>query len=161
MRDERLVGRRHRVIAQLLGARPFERLAFERRMSLTAARSDDQMTSEGSFRVAESELAGLGLPAPRRLTARANTLVVADTFGFHARGRSSRPACRVEVWAYGRRNPFLPWIGLDLLRRTGLDSLRAQVFWRFRDFLDARHLAPTKWKPRPNSGAYDPWRPQS
>ena len=98
-----------------------ERLDWERRMSLIAAGSKDQMTSEGSFRIAETELAELGLPACRRLAARANTLIVADTFGFHARGPSSAPGCRVEVWAYGRRNPFLPWVGLDLLRRAGLE----------------------------------------
>ncbi|MFH6786676.1 MULTISPECIES: hypothetical protein [Methylobacterium] len=41
------------------------------------------------------------------------TLVIADTFGFHARAPSLRANTRVTVHTYIRRNPFLPWTGLD------------------------------------------------
>jgi hypothetical protein len=37
----------------------------------------------------------------------ANTLIVADTFGFHARGASQGRSTRVEVRAMGMRAPFL------------------------------------------------------
>lgn len=83
------------------------RLAWERRMSLQAARAADEHTRQGSFRIAPEELAALGLPPPRAFRVPANTLIVADTFGFHARGPSDRPALRAEIWAYGERSPFL------------------------------------------------------
>ena len=31
---------------------------------------------------------------------------------FHARGPSTGRSLRVEIWAYGRRSPFVPWAGL-------------------------------------------------
>ena len=65
----------------------------------------------------------------------ANTLVVADTFGFHARGPSVRPSLRVELWAYGRRNPFLPWTGGDPLSLPGLAERRVPWLWGARDRL--------------------------
>jgi len=48
------------------------------------------------------ELMGLGHPA--RLVVPANTLIVADTFGFHKRALARRPTMRVEIWA-GNRPP--------------------------------------------------------
>lgn len=90
-----------------------ERLAWERATSLVARDSTDAMTREGSFRIDASALPSLGLPEPKPIAVRANTLVVADTFGFHARGVSVRPSHRFEVWAIGRRNPFLPFTSLD------------------------------------------------
>ena len=63
-----------------------ERLAWERRMSLAAARSANAEDRQGSFRIEPSELPALDLPKPRVFAVPGNTLVVADTFGFHARG---------------------------------------------------------------------------
>jgi len=90
-----------------------ERLDWERAMSLVARNSPHEMTREGSFRVDESELPSLRLGAPRPVAVRANTLVVADTFGFHARGVASRDSDRYEIWGIGPRNPFLPFTFLD------------------------------------------------
>lgn len=90
-----------------------ERLEWERRMSLSARHSDDYETRQGSFRIDERELPALGCPAPLAVAVPANTLVVADTFGFHARGASTRPSLRVEVWGIGHRAPFLPWKLMD------------------------------------------------
>jgi hypothetical protein len=85
-------------------------------MSLRAAGAD-RMSSRGSFRISAAELPDLGLPKPRRFAVPGNTLIVADTFGFHARVPATRPSTRVEIWGYGRRSPFLPWTGLDPLSR--------------------------------------------
>src|SRR5207248_11383603 len=82
-----------------------QRLAWERRMSLAARHSPDPEIRQGSFRLAPEELAALGLPQPRIFAVPANTLIVADTFGFHARGPSAGRSVRVEIWAYGRRSP--------------------------------------------------------
>ncbi|HJQ57123.1 MAG TPA: phytanoyl-CoA dioxygenase family protein [Vineibacter sp.] len=100
------------------------RLAWERRQSLGARRHDKRDHAEGSFRIAADELAALGLPPPRSVTVRANTLVVADTFGFHGRTPSPRPTRRLEIYASLRRNPFTPWTGLDPL---SLPFVRARV----------------------------------
>jgi hypothetical protein len=107
------------------------RLDWERRMSLRAAQAGDEDTRQGSFRVTPDDLAAMDLPPPRPLAVPANTLIVADTFGFHARGRSVRPSLRVEVWAFGRRNPFLPWTRLDpLVNAVGLPRVGD---WRLRE----------------------------
>ena len=92
-------------------------------MSLKMAHQSERLTRRGSFRTRPAELAGLGLPEARAFPVRANTLVVADTHGFHARAPSARPTRRVEIWAYGRRNPFLPWTGLDIWSVPALGSV--------------------------------------
>jgi hypothetical protein len=111
------------------------RIAWERTKSLDAKKLD-RLSSRGSLRIESNELAGLGLPPPRLFAVPANTLIVADTFGFHARGPSARPSVRVEIWAYGRRNPFLPWIGLDLLSMPGVAERRIPWLWAARDRLE-------------------------
>lgn len=110
-----------------------ERLAWEKAMSIKAPDGVDRLSSRGSFRVTREELPALGLPEPRAFAVPANTLVVGDTFGFHARGPSVRPSARVEIWAYGRRNPYLPWTGLDPLSLPGIAERRISYLWRFRD----------------------------
>jgi hypothetical protein len=133
-----------------------KRLAWEKAKSLDAAGSDCRLTARGSLRVVEEELAGLDLPPPKRFAVPGNTLVVADTCGFHARGPSAGPASRVEIWAYGRRNPFLPWAGLDLLGMTGLADYQATLTWWLMDRLQAANLAPNVWKAEPDRSAFDP-----
>lgn len=109
-----------------------KRLEWEREKSLVA-RHAERLTARGSFRVGREELCGLDLPQPKLCAVPANTLVVADTFGFHARGPSVGASRRVEIWAYGRRNPFLPWTGFDLGGIPGIAERRAPAYWRFRD----------------------------
>lgn len=107
-----------------------ERLAWEEARSLAASRGADRYSARGSFRIAADELPALGLPAARAFAVPANTLVVADTFGFHARGPSARPSTRIEIWGYDRRNPFLPW-STDLPHRLAgrLDQRPAGYWW--------------------------------
>jgi hypothetical protein len=111
------------------------RLAWERAMSQRVTSGGDRLSSRGSFRIRPDELPALGLPPVRLFGVPANTLVVADTHGFHARGPSLRPSIRVEIWAYGRRNPYLPWTGFDLLGRPGLAERRVPLMWAVRDRL--------------------------
>ncbi|MCM5682638.1 phytanoyl-CoA dioxygenase family protein [Schlegelella sp. S2-27] len=122
-----------------------QRLAWERQMSLVA-RTADRLTSRGSFRVGVEALPALGLPPPRLFTVPANTLVVADTFGFHARGPSLRPALRIELWGYGRRNPFLPWAGADLLSLPGIAARRAPLYWSALDLRERRLGKRSPWR---------------
>ena len=131
------------------------RLAWERRMSLAARQSPNAEDRQGSFRVDPTELASLGLPQPRVFAVPANTLIVADTFGFHARGPSVRPALRVEIWAYGRRSPFLPLAALVPWTTAGLGR-RSVLSWKLGDFVETVGLKKNRWRARVGVSAFDP-----
>ena len=128
-----------------------ERLAWEKRMSL-AARGAERLTARGSFRVSEEDLFEMRLPPARRFAVPANTLVVADTFGFHARGPSVRPSRRTEIWAYSRRNPFLPFALPDPGGLAAIRERRVTAYWKGRDVL-ARWIG-QPWRP---AGARSPF----
>ncbi len=113
-----------------------ERLAWEHRRSLSDPRTIDRLSARGSPRVSEHERAAMNLSSPEGLAVAGNTLVVADTVGFHARGASARPGERVEIWSYARRNPFLPWLGGDLLSLPGVAERRVNWLWSLRDKLE-------------------------
>ena len=110
-----------------------ERLAWEHRRSLTVREEGDYLSARGSFRIEAKGLAELGLPEPTTFAVPANTLVVADTFGFHARAGTSRPSTRVELFAYSRRNPFLPVSGLDIWSLPGIAPRRVPLLWLTHD----------------------------
>jgi hypothetical protein len=76
----------------------------------------------------------------------ANTMVVADTFGFHARGPSLRPSTRIELWAYDRRNPFWPASTDAPLQWLDRMNERPALYWQW---LDAKERL---------SGGRNPWR---
>jgi len=137
----------HRLTAQ--------RLEWERRMSLSARYSPNAEDRQGSFRIDPAELASLGLPQPCTFAVPANTLIVADTFGFHARGPSERPSLRVEVWAYGRRSPFLPWAALVPWTTSALGR-RSIWSWKFGDALESAGLKKNRWRARTGVSAFDP-----
>jgi hypothetical protein len=131
------------------------RLAWERQMSLAARCSENAEIRQGSFRVERSELLALGLPQPRVFAVAANTLVVADTFGFHARGPSAGPSLRVEIFAYGRRNPFLPW-DAPLPLTTAALGRRSVLGWRLGDWRERLGLGSNRWRPRLGVSPFDP-----
>lgn len=122
-----------------------ERLAWEHRRSLADPQAIDRLSARGSPRVPERDRDEMHLPAPEGLAVAGNTLVVADTVGFHARGLSVRPGERVEIWSYARRNPFLPWTGGDLLSLRGIAERRVNWLWALRDRLE-RHIG-QPWRP--------------
>ncbi|MFM7350252.1 MAG: phytanoyl-CoA dioxygenase family protein [Erythrobacter sp.] len=110
-----------------------ERLAWERARSLHDPKAIDRMSARGSPRVEAHDLAAMKLPEPRALAVAANTLVVADTVGFHCRGASLAPGERVELWSYARRNPFLPWLGGDPTSLPGIAERRIPLIWAVTD----------------------------
>jgi Phytanoyl-CoA dioxygenase (PhyH) len=136
-----------------------ERLGWERRMSIAASDPLSRDQHQLVRRIAPDALAPLGLPPPRAIAAAANTLIVADTFGFHARGPSPRPTTRVEIWAFGRRNPFLPWAGLDPWSVAGLWQLKPALYWRSVDAMEALGPGRQRWRARGELSAFDPARP--
>ena len=116
------------------------RLAWEYEQSLSAAKHPVVYHARGSFRAYPEDLQRMGLPAPKRMVVKANTLVVGDTFGFHARTASPKPTTRIELYASLRRNPFNPWNGFDFFsmpyvrEHTGSMEIRALEKLRWAGF---------------------------
>ena len=121
------------------------RLKWEQEKSETVTQSGDRLSQRGSFRIGRDEIARLGLPEPVKFAVPANTLVVADTYGFHARGLSDHPSVRAELWAYRRRSPFLPWTGMDPLSLPGLALRRVQWAYGLVDWLSRRGFKQQHW----------------
>jgi Phytanoyl-CoA dioxygenase (PhyH) len=132
------------------------RLAWERRVSLTARDSADLQMSRGSPRIAAEDLRRLGLGPPKVFAVPENTLIVADTMGFHARGISVRPSARVEIWAYGRRNPFLPWLGCDAAAFPLIKGRAVPFYWAAMDVCEALKLGRNPWRIAGTSTALSP-----
>ncbi len=94
---------------------PFEYVHGSHRMNWARYRWEHEQAraavttgSDGSFRIEADELAALGLPAAQAHPVRANTLVIADTRGFHRRGDGTPGATRLAVYANLRTRPFSP-----------------------------------------------------
>lgn len=82
-----------------------KRLDWERDRSKKAARTN----AGGSFRISNEELKELELQPVRTYEVRANTLVMADVRGFHARGPALRSgAQRLSIYGNIRPWPFAP-----------------------------------------------------
>jgi hypothetical protein len=132
-----------------------QRLAWEQARSVNV-KASDRLSQRGSLRIETGELSALGLPPPTRFAVPANTLVVIDTCGFHARGTSDGPTVRAEIWAYVRRTPFVPWTGLDLLSLPPIATRRATWLPRIIDWLDRRGLKRQHWQPAGHKRPIDP-----
>lgn len=122
-----------------------ERIAWERETSIRAAHHPDSYSARGSFRASLEDLERMKFGKPVAFAVPANTLVVGDTVGFHARGYSARPTRRVEIWAYGRRNPFLPWAGFDPFSLPGIAEARIPLMWRALDQGQKLGIARNSW----------------
>lgn len=119
------------------------RLAWHKRKSILASRQH----AGGAFRLDRSELKYLHLPQPTAFAVPANTLVVGDTFGFHARGASKRASVRIEIYASQRPNPFLPFTGFDTAMLPFVRGRKQVIPWLFEDLGVKLGLAKRKWFP--------------
>ncbi len=107
-----------------------ERLEWEFQQSLTARDDPRLHHTLGSFRIEENELAALGYGPPRRFAAKANTLIIADTYGFHRRTPSVKNNTRIELHGHLRTNPFVPWNGVMVTSLPGIAQNQANLwFW--------------------------------
>jgi Phytanoyl-CoA dioxygenase (PhyH) len=122
------------------------RLAWERKQSMAARGSTDFQSARGSLRITPEDVRRLGFPEPRAFAVAENTLIVADTVGFHARGLSARPSARLEIWAYGRRNPFLPWLGLDFAAMPLVKGRAVSLYWSALDIGERLRLGTNPWR---------------
>jgi hypothetical protein len=126
------------------------RLEWERRQSVAAREHPNPLHAKGSFRVSEADLAQLGYGSPFIGAVPANTLVVADTGGFHRRTPSPHPSLRVEVYLSLRRNPFFAGLFPSLL---GLPLLRNRwAGWAFAIFEYLLRKGRPGWIPMPERG---------
>ncbi len=135
------------------------RLAWERRRSIDAC--DPAAGGGGAFRIRPDELPRLGLAEPVRFAVPGNTLVVGDTCGFHARGAAARPSLRVEIYAASRRNPFLPFVGLDPWALPGLRGRKFALFWGLLALAERLGLGRSQWRPAGRVRAGDPVREEA
>jgi hypothetical protein len=124
-----------------------KRLEWEYQCSLTACRDLRSHHASGSFRIRPDELEALGLPQPKRMAVPANTLIVADTFAFHGRTPSDKPTVRCEMHWHMRRNPFLPWTGLDPKALPGIRERELQLFMAYSDAREKYLKKPHIWRP--------------
>jgi hypothetical protein len=85
------------------------RAAWLREQSLTAADGHDDQHAQGLLRIGADDLRRVGLSEPARLIVPANTLIVADVFGFHGRTPRRSATIRVAIFGSLRGNPFIPW----------------------------------------------------
>lgn len=126
------------------------RLDWERRQSLAAAAQSNRYAAKGSLRLTDKDLADMGLPAPVAFTVPANTLVIANTHGFHCRGNVDGKCSRLEVYASSRTNPFLPLPGLGTRTFQRLENAVAQAYWSHMDRQAARRGYLSSWHPVPS-----------
>lgn len=108
------------------------RLKWEYHKSIAISSGADRYSGNGSLRLSGDDARVMSLETPRAFSVPANTLVIANTHGFHCRGAAASQSSRTELWAISRGNPFNPSIGLDI---PWLDRLqnRALAYWRRRE----------------------------
>jgi len=89
------------------------RLRWEYRRSIEISKDGDRYSGNGSLRLSDSDAKEMGLNPPKGFQVPANTLVIANTHGFHCRGQASERSTRTELWTISRSNPFNPFPGID------------------------------------------------
>ena len=123
----------------------WRRLVWEYRQSVLGRDLPDRYARRGSLRLTEQDRLELGLPEPQRFTVPANTLVIANTFGFHARSPAEKGSTRLAIFISSRTNPFNPWPGLDLHWSNQLKYRAFQWYRRRQDRLAARNGTLSSW----------------
>jgi hypothetical protein len=121
------------------------RLGWEYERSCRAGSLSDGYSEKGSMRATPEDLKALGLPDPVRLAVEPNTLVVADTHGFHCRGQARPRTSRLEIWAYSRTNPFNPLPGFGFRFVSRLECRLAKLYWRWQDDRAAKRNTISSW----------------
>jgi hypothetical protein len=126
------------------------RMGWEQHQSEGAATHPNVLHARGSFRASLDELAAMGFGPPVLGEVPANTLVVADTSGFHRRTPSDRPTVRVEIYLSLRRNPFFAGLYPSLL---GLPLVRQWwANWAYNLYEWQTRRGVSTWHPCPRAG---------
>lgn len=124
----------------------WRRLRWEYAKSIAGRDLENRYARRGSLRISEAELTERGFGTPLPLKVPANTLVIADTFGFHRRGAARPGSSRLALYAYSRGNPFSPVPGLLPSLRRRIEE-RAMRYIRQKDDRESqRRGVPTTWQ---------------
>ncbi|MBQ0784080.1 MAG: phytanoyl-CoA dioxygenase family protein [Amphritea sp.] len=86
-----------------------KRLFWEYKQSIKGRNLNHRYAARGSLRIAEDDLITLDLFKVQKFKVPANTLVIADTSGFHRRGAAAPDSSRLSVYFSSRLNPFIPF----------------------------------------------------
>lgn len=123
----------------------WRRIKWEYARSLVARDIGDGYSEKGSFRVSNDDLERLGLPQPVGFKVRRNTLVIANTFGFHGRGPAAETSNRYALYATSRGNPFNPFPGVSSRYLARISQHVAQAFWLYQDNRAAKRNSRSSW----------------
>lgn len=92
----------------------WSRLKWEYHQSLLASTKEEKANKkrnwDGSFRAGSDDLRLMGYEEPISMIVEANSLVIANTHGFHCRGQANENASRMAIWMQCRDNPFNPFV---------------------------------------------------
>lgn len=127
------------------------RLAWEREKALALCESgatDDatRLSARGSMRATEHDLQRMGFGARHPFAVAPNTLVIADTFGFHRRGDAERRSSRLSIYLSSRSNPFNPWPGAPVTAWRDLENGFIETERRLADRRAARLGRKPAWR---------------
>ncbi|MEO5714728.1 MAG: phytanoyl-CoA dioxygenase family protein [Luteolibacter sp.] len=89
----------------------------------------------GAFRPTVDDAEVLGLAEPVALLVKKNTLIIADTMGFHKRGSADAGQQRLAIWVNSRVNPFNPFPGFH---SRFLGSVRDGIYEKYLAHLDKK-----------------------
>jgi len=120
------------------------RLKWEYRQSIQGRDLPNRYAQNGSLRIEREELSALGYPAPQSFKVPANTLVMANTRGFHCRGQAPRSS-RLALYAYSRSNPFTPYPGVGSRLWSRIEQHVAARLWRHEDKKAEKGGYPASW----------------
>lgn len=122
-----------------------KRLKWEYNNSVQGSSLANPYAARGSLRVTDDDLEVMGLQQPTVFNVPANTLVVANTNGFHRRGAATEVSNRLEIWAYSRTNPFNPLPGFNFSWYTKLSHIAIEKYLKRQDKIAAAKGAKASW----------------
>lgn len=117
-----------------------KRLTWDYENSVAGRELDNVYAKRGSLRISPDDLKARGFADPVAMKVPANTLVMADTHGFHRRGDAAAGSSRLAIYAYSRSNPFHP---LAWFAPVGWRS-RVEQYFTKRGLADADETAERK-----------------
>jgi len=121
------------------------RLKWEYQRSINIHQEHNTYSKRGSMRADDDDLKVMGYGPRRAVSVKKNTLVVADTHGFHCRGQAQNHAKRLELWAFCRTNPFSIFSGIGSRLASRIENRGAKALWRYEDKKAAARNSKSSW----------------
>lgn len=123
-----------------------ERLEWDYENSIAGKELANNYAKRGSLRISPAELKDRGFAEPIIMRVPANTLVMADTHGFHRRGDAVAGSTRLAIYAYSRSNPFNPLPGFAPVSwRSRIEQFFTRRALQAADQKAARNNARASW----------------